>query len=100
MLFSKLLPWGYLATDMRCAAPTTWRNKINSERLAQYYELYEYRVPDVVFVLDADVGSYDTCGDIEADPAPNENEWGGALAQYLDSDLFREVRTEHATIYH
>ena len=100
VLFSKLLPWGYLATDMRCAAPTTWRNKINSERLAQYYELYEYRVPDVVFVLDADVGSYDTCGDIEADPAPNENEWGGALAQYLDPDLFREVRTEHATIYH
>ncbi len=99
VLFSKLLPWGYLESSMRCSGPTTWRNKINSTRLEEFYRLFPDRKPDVIFLLDADVGSYDSCGDIEADPAPNENEWGGYLAGLIDSEDFDRIRRDHATIY-
>ena len=99
VLFSKLLPWGYLACDMRCAAPSTWRNMINSKRLEEFYSLYPDRKPDTVFVLDADVGSYDTCGDIEADPVPNENEWGGILGMSLESEEYKRIPCDHLTVY-
>ena len=99
ILFSKLLPWGYLESGMHCSGLTTWRNKINSERLKEFYDLFPERKPDVIFLLDADVGSYDSCGDIEADPAPNENEWGGYLADYIDSTNFNQIRCDHATVY-
>ncbi len=100
VLFSKLLPWGYLACDMRVSAPSTWRNMINSERLEEFYRLFPDRKPDVIFVLDADVGSYDTCGDVEADAAPNKNEWGGYLADYIGSGRFKKEQGKHLTVYH
>lgn len=79
VFFTKLLPWGYLATSQRCAAPTTWRTKFSSDRLRLYYDNNPDRVPDVIFVLPNDAGAYDSCGDVVADPIPNENEIGGYL---------------------
>lgn len=91
IFFTKLMPWGYLATDMRCGAPTTWRTPFNSERLALYYEAHPDRVPDIIFVLDEDVGSYETCGDVVADPAPNQNEIGGWLLDYVTEHEYETV---------
>ncbi len=99
VLFSKLLPWGYLACDAKPAAPSTWRNMINSERLEEFYRLYPDRTPDLVFVLNAYVGSYDTCGDVEADPAPNENEFGGSVADMLESDEYEMIENRDCSIY-
>ncbi len=99
VLFSKLLPWGYLSCDQSCAAPTTWRNMINSKRLEEYYELYPDRIPDIIFMVNAYVGSYDSCGDILADPVPNENEFGGYLADQIRSGKYSEISSRDCTIY-
>jgi len=99
ILFSRLLPWGYLASDMRCAGATPWRDNINSRRLEEYYRLFPEREPDLILLLDEDVGSYDSCGDVEADPIPNENEWGGYLGDLIESEGFKEIRCDHLTVY-
>ncbi|MBO4374614.1 MAG: hypothetical protein J5829_05870 [Lachnospiraceae bacterium] len=99
VLFSKLLPWGYLACDAKAAAPSTWRNMISSERLAEYYGLYPEKTPDLVFVLNTYVGSYDSCGDIEADPSPNENEFEGPVAEMLDNGSYEMIESDSCTIY-
>ena len=99
VLFSKLLPWGYLACDAKTAAPSTWRNMIQSERLAGYYELNPEKTPDLVFVLNSYVGSYDSCGDIEADPAPNSNDFSGPVADMLESGSYDRIESRDCTIY-
>lgn len=88
ILISKLLPWGYMCTDLRVAAPTCWRNNVNSARLEEYYNANPMKVPDMVLVLDDSIGSYDSCGDVEADPIPNANEDGGYLGTLLDGDMY------------
>ena len=95
VLFSKLLPWGYLACDAKPAAPSTWRNTLGSKRLAEYYKLYPERSPDLVFVLN----TYDSCGDIEADPAPNANETTGSVAEMLENGAYERLDGRDCTIY-
>ncbi|MCR5356427.1 MAG: glycosyltransferase family 39 protein [Lachnospiraceae bacterium] len=89
IFITKLLPWGYMCTDLRCASPTTWRTAFNSERLKPYYEMNPGRYPDLILVLDEKYGSYETCGDVEADPSPNENETGGFLLEHIDSNDYK-----------
>lgn len=98
IFFTKLMPWGYLATDMRCGAPTTWRTAFNSERLRLYYEANPDRIPDIIFVLNEDVGSYETCGDVMADPAPNQNETGGWLLDYVTEHGYETIPFSKGTI--
>ena len=99
LFITKLLPWGYMCTDLRCAAPTTWRTAFNSERLKPYYEMNPGRYPDMILVLDDRYGSYLTCGDVEADPTPNENEIGGYLLEYINSNTYEIISVPCGTLY-
>ncbi len=99
IFFSKLLPWGYLATDMKCGAPTTWRTKISSKRLESYFSKHPDRIPSVIFILDDDIGTYDSCGDVEADPSPNENECSGWLMNFIEKNGYRKTVTDCGIIY-
>lgn len=99
IFISKLLPWGYLAADMQCGALTTWRTKLSSERLARYYEVHPEKVPEVVVILNASVGAYDTCGDVEADPFPNENEETGKLYELISSDKYTMQEYPYGRVY-
>ena len=56
ILFTKFLPWGYLATDCRNASFTAWRTTLSDERLEEYYQVHPEKYPDVVFVLDESIG--------------------------------------------
>ncbi len=96
VLFTRLLPWGYTAGNSRVLACDTWRHSISDERLIRYYE--SHALPDVVYVLDAEVASYESSGDVEADPAPNVNELEGTLADRLKAeyDIYNE---EYCTVY-
>lgn len=86
VFFTKLLPWGYLATEEKCGAPTTWRTKFSSERLRLYYSKNPERIPDTIYILPEDTGKYDTCGDVVADPYPNENDTeSGILHEIIDN---------------
>ena len=99
IFITKLLPWGYMCTDLRCGAPTTWRTSFNSERLEPYYEMNPGRYPDMILVLNEQFGSYMTCGDVESDTAPNENETGGYLLDYINSHDFETVEVPCGTLY-
>lgn len=99
IFITKLLPWGYMCTDLRCGSPTTWRTSFNSERLKPYYEMNPGRYPDMVLVLDEHFGSYLTCGDVESDPVPNENEIGGYLLEYVSSNDYEILTVPCGTLY-
>ncbi len=99
IFITKLLPWGYMCTDLRCAAPTTWRTSFNSVRLEPYYEMNPGRYPDMILVLDDEYGSYLTCGDVEADPVPNENEIGGYLLERVTEDGYDKISVPCGTLY-
>jgi len=99
IFFTKLLPFGYLCTDLKCGSPTTWRTMFNSDRLADYYTLNPERYPDIILVLDEQYGSYDTCGDVIADPNPNKNEIGGFLLDYVTAHHYEIIDVACGTIY-
>lgn len=99
IFITKLLPYGYLCTDLRCAAPTTWRTAFNSVRLEPYYERNPGRYPDLVLVLDEEYGSYETCGDVLADPSPNANEIGGFLLDYVTKHHYEKIPVPCGTLY-
>ncbi len=99
IFFTKLLPFGYLCTDLKCGSPTSWRTKFNSDRLADYYTLNPDRYPDIILVLDEQYGSYDTCGDVIADPNPNTNEISGFLLDYVTAHHYEIIDVACGTIY-
>ncbi|MCR4806112.1 MAG: hypothetical protein K5857_00415 [Lachnospiraceae bacterium] len=99
IFITKLLPWGYMCTDLRAGAPTTWRTPFNSKRLEPYYGLNPGRYPDIILVLNEEYGSYLTCGDVEADPSPNENEIGGFLLDYVNANDYEKTTVPCGTVY-
>lgn len=99
VFFTKLLPWGYLCCDMKCASPTTWRTPISSDRLKLYYEAYPDRFPKVIFMMKESVGSYEKSGTIEGDPAPNTNEFTGCLPEIIKSKSYESIETREMIIY-
>lgn len=99
LLISKLLPVGYLISDLKVAAPSVWRNPMNSERLKSYYVFTENREPDVIFVLSDECGSYETCGDVEKDSTPNENDKDGFMYDYINKNGFTKISVPYGVIY-
>ncbi len=100
ILISKLLPFGYMCTDLSCAAPSSWRNSLDSPWLQSYYELHEDALPDLVFVLQEHFGSYETCGDVEADPNPNLNNMGDFMKEYLNEADFAVRQLPAGVLYY
>jgi hypothetical protein len=100
VFFSKLCPWAYLCTDMKCAAPSTWRYAIDSSRMDEYLEINKERMPDYVFVLDKEYGNSITTSwrSQGKDEFPNENEYGGRLYDYMISSK-NTRETLSGTIY-
>ena len=99
IFITKLLPFGYMCTDLRCASPTSWRTQFNSQRLQPYYEMNPDRYPDIIFVVDEEYGSYLTCGDVVEDPNPNANEIGGFLLEYVNANNYTESYVPGGTLY-
>ncbi len=99
LFITKLLPFGYMCSDLTCAAPTTWRTAFDSKRLKPYYEMNPSRFPDLILVLDEEYGSYDTCGDVEADPSPNQNKIGGYLLDYVTAHNYEQLSVPCGTLY-
>ena len=95
VFFTKLLPWGYLACDFSCGAPTAWRTELNSPRLEDYYESHPDSIPTIVVVLNPEIGR-------NPDPnmaAPNENTLEGWLWDYMQAHSYTEIRYSCARVY-
>ena len=100
VLFSKILPWGYIVSSMDCGYPTTWRaTAYDKDQLDHYYEQNPDSVPDIMIVLDTEIGSYDAAGDTEDDHDPNLDEMSDYWKDYIAKNGFTYARYKCATIY-
>ena len=100
VLFSKILPWGYIAAASDCGYPTTWRaTAYNEEQLDKYYGYNPQSIPDLIIVLDEEIGSYDAAGDTEDDHNPNLDEMSDYWKDYIEKNGFTNTRYKCATIY-
>lgn len=91
IMFSKILPWGYMVSDLHCALPTTWRTiSYTSDQFESYYEEEGHSKPDLILVLDEKYGSFDACGDVEDDHNPNLNELDSYWNDYINDNMTGE----------
>ena len=100
LLVSNLLPYAYLLTDLKVAAPTVWRNPMGSERLKEYYEVIPERIPDIIFKVNEEYGTYETCGDVEYDPTPNMNDSEGYIYDLIEELGYKKDVTDCGIVYH
>ncbi len=100
VLFSKILPWGYIASGLDCGYPTTWRTTAyNADQLEKYYEINSASRPDIIVVLDTQYGSYDAAGDVEDDHNPNLDEMSDYWKDYIRDNGFVEKRVKCGKVY-
>ena len=100
IMFSKILPWGYMVSDLRCGYPTTWRaTAYNAQQLEAYYEANPGKEPDVIVVLDEQYGSYDASGDVEDDHNPNLDEMNDYWKDYISNNGMVSERVKCGYVY-
>ena len=100
VLFSKILPWGYMASDLECGYPTTWRaTAYNDEQLELYYSINTTARPDVIIVLNEEIGSYDAAGDVEDDHNPNLDEMSDYWKDYISDNGFTKTEVTCGKVY-
>lgn len=100
VLFSKILPWGYLESKLDCGFPSTWRTTAyDDDQLDLYYKINPNSVPDVIIVLDSQYGSYDAAGDVEDDHEPNLDEMSDHWKDYIRDNGLEEEQAGCARVY-
>lgn len=100
VLFSKILPWGYLGSRLDCGFPSTWRTTAyDDDQLDLYYKINKTSVPDVIIVLDSRYGSYDAAGDVEDDHEPNLDEMSEYWKDYIIDNGFTEEKVKCGKVY-
>ena len=90
IFFTGILPWGYLAADFPCGAPTAWRTKLDSPQLESYCETHP--MPAIVVVLEPQVGASPD------KPMLNENSFSGRFWEKLQAD-YTPLEYPYATVY-
>ena len=83
VLFSKNLPWAYLASDWTCADLTVWATRLSDPRIEKYYQTHQE--PDIIFVFDESVAGYETApfnNHLEYNVF-NQNEFNGPFYDHL-----------------
>ena len=93
IFFTKLLPWGYLACDFPCGAPTAWRTPLDSLRLEPYYESHPDSIPTIVVVLNPEIGRNPDLS------VPNKNSQEGWLWDYMQAHSYTEIEYPCARVY-
>lgn len=100
VLFSKILPWGYVESTLSCGYPTTWRaTAYDDKQLNEYYNINKTSAPDVIMVLDTAYGSYDAAGDVEDDHNPNLDEMPDYWKDYIKNNGFTETKVGCGRLY-
>lgn len=100
ILFSKILPWGYMVSDLSCGYPTTWRaTAYNAEQLTAFYNTNQGKQPDIIVVLNEEYGSYDASGDVEDDHNPNLDEMNDYWKDYIKANNMTKRQVKCGVIY-
>ena len=93
IFFTSILPWGYVAADFPCGAPTAWRTRLDSPRLRDYYGTHGGAVPAIVVVLDEYVG------ESPDKPLLNENTESGWFWDYMEQNGYACRKYPCARVY-
>lgn len=88
VLFSKLLPFGYLIGELRPSYSTTYRVPIAYEKLEKYYKDYPEKIPTCVFIINEDVGVTN-----------EDNPVNGYLGDILLRGGYEIVELDYLTVY-
>lgn len=93
--------WPYLCVENKSVAPNSWRMRMDSPRLEEYYSLYPEKIPTFVLVLKPEYGNYesDLIQDDELVLMPNENSTDGFLYDYMETHDYETIETECGNIY-
>lgn len=99
VMYSKILPWTYLASDWTCADLTVWATLLSDPRIEKYYQTH--REPDIVFIFDESVAGFETApfNNHIKSTTYNQNEFDGPFYDYL-KETYQVVDTnELFTVY-
>lgn len=88
IFISKLLPWGYIYSNQKVGAYSTWRIPMDSKLGIEYYKNNPEMSPDIVLVLKEDYGVTNDNNSLE-----------GSLAEYLKLDAFVRYDVECGYIF-
>ncbi|MBR4474472.1 MAG: hypothetical protein IKS55_12640 [Oscillospiraceae bacterium] len=99
VLFSKSLPWAYLVSDWKCAVFTVWMSPLSDLRLEQYYQTHQE--PDIVFVLDERVASFETIpfSNLRGVQQYNQNEFEGPFYDHMIETYEIIENNDYCTVY-
>ncbi|MGL4109678.1 hypothetical protein [Clostridium sp. LP20] len=87
VLYTKLLPFGYLCTNLSPATPSLWRTQFNSQRLEKFYELNPNKVPKMIYIVDEKYGFTNS-----------DNSIDGELKKYIDSNTTKRLELDSGTM--
>ena len=99
VLYSKTLPWAYLASNWRCADFTVWATKLSDPRIEEYYQTHQE--PDIVFVFVESVAGFETApfNNHKKTMTYNQNELDGPFYDFLMENYQVIDTNELLTVY-
>ena len=101
VMFSKILPWGYLCTSWEIGAPTTWNNNISNYWMEAYFSSHPDKIPTFVFVVQPSVAGYESVNfnNHKVNHTYNQNAMEGWFYEnYISkSEIIKE--TDYLTVY-
>ena len=92
LICSKLIPWVYLCSDLRCGAPSTWAAPVSSQMLIDYIDIHNPCAMYVAIFTET-VGSYDSCF------LNNHHERHNMNSQIIDGDFYERIQREGIIVY-
>lgn len=90
VVFSKTLPWTYLAADWGYGSPSAWRNDFSEERYKTYYGLHPDKIPSLIFIFRPEAGGWKT--------APFNNHMGTYTYNKIDIPVWVEETFLHNAV--
>ena len=96
VLYSRILPLGYLCTDLKPSGPKMWSLDIASKEAEDYFRKYPERLPDFVFVVGDDYGYKFRSGRHSNSRNPVE----GYLGDILNSPAYKKIELDSGTAYY
>lgn len=56
VLYTKLLPFGYMCSETRPATPRLWRTNLDYELFEEYYQINPQKKPDAIYIVNESYG--------------------------------------------
>lgn len=92
LICSKLLPWVYLCSDIRCGATSTWVSPVSSQMLIDYIDIHNPCAMYVALFTET-VGSYESCY------FNNHHERHNMNSQIIDGVFYERIQREGIIVY-